>query len=73
MMDCIAEHRNGAVAVLHSQMPEDPKPGTTYILQPDEEDEVDSTALGAGGNLYLMVFNPSKDTKGKYPCEAYNL
>ena len=53
--------------------PEDPKPGTTYVLQPDEEAEVDATALGAEGNLYLMVFNPSKDTKGSYACEAYNL
>jgi hypothetical protein len=53
--------------------PGDPKPGTTYVLLPDEEAEVDATALGAEGNLYLMVYNPSKDTKGSYACEAYNM
>jgi hypothetical protein len=53
--------------------PEDPKPGTTFVLQPDEEVEVDASALGAEGNLYLMVYNPSKETKGSYACEAYNL
>lgn len=44
-----------------------------YYCKSDEEKEVDAIALGAEGNLYLMVFNPSKDTKGKYTCEAYNL
>jgi hypothetical protein len=53
--------------------PDDPKPGTTVRVLPDEEVEVEASALGAGGNLYLMVFNPSKDTTGSYSCEAYNI
>jgi hypothetical protein len=53
--------------------PEDPKPGTTFPVQPGEEDEAGASKLGAVGNLYLMVYNPSDSVKGKYACEAYNL
>jgi hypothetical protein len=49
-----------------ANMPEDAVPGTRVELQPGEEVETYASEMGAEGNLFLMVFNTSKDTAGSY-------
>ena len=49
-----------------ANMPEDPVPGNVLELAPGDEDDVLGSQLGADGNLFLMVYNPSANLTGSY-------
>jgi len=49
-----------------ANLPDDVVPSNALTLQPGEEVETFASELGAGGNLFLMVYNTSTTTAGSY-------
>jgi hypothetical protein len=49
-----------------ADMPNDTVPGHALELPPGEEEIITASKLGASGNLFLMVHNPSANLAGSY-------
>lgn len=49
-----------------ADMPDDAVPGHALELPPGEEEAIIASKLGASGNLFLMVYNPSTTLAGSY-------